>query len=145
MIGGRCNVASLNRPWPGKMLQHFDAGGRRHESNVLADANRYTCSTREMSDFDAVVDRIADLVAERVVARLANGNGNGHSVHGNGHLVEEDKLLTAAEAAQRLGVTQRWVYAHGARLPFRVQLPGGRAVRFSSAGLARWVEKRQGR
>ena len=75
-------------------------------------------------------------LATRVAAKLQNGNGH--------HQPEEpDKLLDAKAAAERLGVTVRWLYSHD--LSFAVRLPGSRAVRFSARGIGRWLEKRQGK
>jgi len=50
------------------------------------------------------------------------------------------RLLTAAEAGQRLGKSKWWVYQHKAELPV-VPLPGGR-YGFSEAGLERWIQRR---
>jgi predicted DNA-binding transcriptional regulator AlpA len=47
-----------------------------------------------------------------------------------------DRLLTADEAAQRLGVTTQWLQRHP-RLPF-VRKLGHRTVRYSENGLRRW-------
>ncbi len=55
----------------------------------------------------------------------------------------EDRLLTCAEAAQALHVSQDWLYRRAARLPFTVRL--GRPLRFSAAGIARYLRQRQGR
>ncbi len=48
----------------------------------------------------------------------------------------EQRLLTAAEVAERLGTTERYVWSLGRRgiLP-RIVLPGGRLVRFAQADL----------
>jgi len=51
-----------------------------------------------------------------------------------------DRLLTPAEAAARLGVTEKWLYRHVRQLPFARRL-GRRSLRFSEAGLRRWVER----
>lgn len=53
-----------------------------------------------------------------------------------------DRLLTAAEAAQRLGVSLSALYR--GRWPFRVKLTAGR-VRYSSAGIERFIRSRAGR
>jgi excisionase family DNA binding protein len=47
---------------------------------------------------------------------------------------EADRLLTAAEVADRLGTTERYVWSLGRRgiLP-RIVLPGGRLVRFQES------------
>lgn len=42
-----------------------------------------------------------------------------------------DKLLTAAEAAELLHVSERWLYRHAATLPYAVRL-SSTVVRFSS-------------
>jgi len=82
---------------------------------------------------DPLLVRLADLLAERL---KANGNGNGHAPE------EPDRLLDAKAAAERLGLSVRWIYSHD--LPFAVRLPGSRAVRYSERGLAKYIAKRQG-
>ena len=52
-----------------------------------------------------------------------------------------DTLLTAQQAAERLGVSRRWMYRHADSLPFTRKLSGG-TLRFSSKGLERWQERR---
>ena len=52
-----------------------------------------------------------------------------------------DRLLTAVEAATVLGVSRRWLYGHAHGLPFAKHL-SRRALRFSEAGLRRWLERR---
>ena len=54
----------------------------------------------------------------------------------------EDRLLTVVEAAPQLGVKPRWLYAHADDFPFTVRLPG-RRLRFRTAGLAAWLERRR--
>jgi hypothetical protein len=50
---------------------------------------------------------------------------------------DDERMLTANEAAQMLNTTPRWLYRHGAELPFaRPQL------RFSGRGLRRWLERK---
>ena len=48
-----------------------------------------------------------------------------------------ERLLTAGEAAERLGVSPRWLRGRG-RLPFARQL-SPRVVRYSEQGLERWA------
>ena len=82
-----------------------------------------------------LTDAQLDALAERVAARLSNGNG---------HAPPEDTLLTVEQAAKRMAVKSRWIYAHAAELKFVVRLPGSRALRCSERGLDTWLAKRQG-
>ncbi len=50
-------------------------------------------------------------------------------------------LLTPAQAAERLGVSIRWLYRHANSLPFVRRLTR-RALRFDSKGLERWITAR---
>jgi len=52
-----------------------------------------------------------------------------------------DPLLTAAEAAERLAVSKRWIYRQASGLPFTRRLSDG-TLRFSSKGLERWKKAR---
>lgn len=52
-----------------------------------------------------------------------------------------DRLLDVQEAAARLGLGPRYLYAHADRLPFIVRV--GRKVRVSEARLARFLERRR--
>jgi len=52
-----------------------------------------------------------------------------------------DRLLTAEEVARLLGVTKRWVQRRARRLPFARQI-SVRSVRYSEAGLKRWMTVR---
>ena len=52
-----------------------------------------------------------------------------------------DRLLTAAEVAERLGQKVDWVYAHKHELPI-VKVPG-RTLRFSESALKRWIQRRR--
>ena len=53
-----------------------------------------------------------------------------------------DLLLTVPDAATRLAVAPRWLYAHADDFPFTVRLPG-RRLRFRAAGIAAWLERRR--
>lgn len=55
-----------------------------------------------------------------------------------------DRLLTAAEAAQKLGATEDWLYRHANTLPFAVRM-GKKHLRFSAAGMERYIRQRTGR
>ena len=52
-----------------------------------------------------------------------------------------DRLLTAQEAADRLGVSKRWMYRKADELPFTRRIGEG-TLRFSERGLERWKETR---
>lgn len=56
---------------------------------------------------------------------------------------QPDCLLTAEEVAQRLRVTKEYVYRHARKYPFTVR--EGRYVRFSQAGLTRYLDRHQGK
>ena len=56
---------------------------------------------------------------------------------------EAGKLLTVKEAASRTGMSEDWLYRRARSLPFTVRV--GRSLRFSEAGLDRWVRSRSGR
>jgi excisionase family DNA binding protein len=53
-----------------------------------------------------------------------------------------DRLLTADEAAERLGVSKRWVYRRADSLPFTRRLTSG-TLRFSERGMDRWQRSRK--
>ena len=56
--------------------------------------------------------------------------------------VEEDQLLTAKEAAKRLGVTADYLYRNK-DLPFRVRLPNSSKALFSSLGIDRYLKSQR--
>jgi len=60
---------------------------------------------------------------------------NGHN--GPSPAPQPDRLLTASKVASRLGCSVRYVYAHATTFPFTVRV--GNLVRFSEAGLARYL------
>jgi predicted DNA-binding transcriptional regulator AlpA len=54
-----------------------------------------------------------------------------------------DRLLTAPEAAQKLGATEDWLYRHANTLPFAVRV-GKKHLRFSEGGIERYIRQRTG-
>lgn len=56
-------------------------------------------------------------------------------------MTDSDRLLTAQEVAHLLGVTKRWVQRRARRLPFARRI-SVRSVRYSDAGLKRWMTAR---
>ena len=55
---------------------------------------------------------------------------------------EKDTPLTAEQAAALIGVSRRWVYRHADRLPFARRI-NRKNVRFSRAGLQRWLDAKK--
>jgi predicted DNA-binding transcriptional regulator AlpA len=55
-----------------------------------------------------------------------------------------DRLLTAPEAAQKLGATEDWLYRHANTLSFAMRV-GKKHLRFSEAGIERYIRQRTGR
>jgi len=53
----------------------------------------------------------------------------------------EAGLLSPQQAAERLGVSVRWLYRHASSLPFVRRLTR-RSLRFDPTGLMRWVASR---
>ncbi|HTS88110.1 MAG TPA: helix-turn-helix domain-containing protein [Gemmatimonadales bacterium] len=58
--------------------------------------------------------------------------------------VRAEELLTAGEAARRLGVTVDWMYRRTRTLPFARKL-SRKVVRFSAEGLAEYIAAQNGR
>src|SRR5947208_14906886 len=99
------------------------AGPTSRRGSATCSTNCWTCRSKAddlVSEHLVVLltDAQLDALAERVAAKLANGNGH--------HLPEPDKLLTAVEAAERLGVTVRCIYGRPSSLPFAAKLPNRR-------------------
>jgi excisionase family DNA binding protein len=51
-----------------------------------------------------------------------------------------DRLLTVKEAAQRLGVSKRYLYTHATKYPFTRRL-SPKVLRFSERGIERWLAR----
>lgn len=73
-----------------------------------------------------------------LAARLASASASGNGKTEAQAAADRDCLLTPQEAAQRLGVSPKWLYRHHKRLPFTRQL-SRKVLRFSEAGLRKWV------
>jgi excisionase family DNA binding protein len=88
----------------------------------------------------AVLSQLAAAQSMLAARLLQNGSSNGthwESKAGAG------KLLNVEEAAERTGMSQDWLYRHSSTLPFTVKV--GRSLRFSEAGLEKWIRSRSGR
>ena len=57
----------------------------------------------------------------------------------SGSPLPEHRLLKISEAAERLAVTEDWLYRHADQLPFTVRLTE-QQLRFSSRGLDEFIE-----
>lgn len=75
-------------------------------------------------------------LAARLVGASPQLSSAGQEPHG-------DQLLDVDEAAKRLATSADWLYRHATKLPFTVRL-GPRQLRFSAAGIGRWIQRRGG-
>ena len=73
-----------------------------------------------------------------LLARLLSGD-NGQPATGP----DGDRLLSAKEGAAKLGTSKDYLYRHATKLPFTVRV--GRQLRFSEAGIERYIRQRMGR
>ncbi len=89
--------------------------------------------------FDEVLDGFVQAVSRAVVAELRPLLENGDVRQ---TAAKSDRLLTAAEVAERLNVPRRFVYDHADKWPFTIRLDEG-TLRFSERGLDRWLEHRR--
>ena len=80
---------------------------------------------------DALLEQLAELVAEKVAARL-NGNGRPPETP------TDEVLLTPAAVAERLGTSARWVYDHADELGGKRLTP--RCLRFPDAAVRRYFD-----
>ena len=106
---------------------------------VTADLERRAAEA-EREGATAPVANVYRLVLAELAKLDRNGNGNSHP---SAQAPDApDTLLTARQVADRLHCSPRYVYAHAETFPFTVRLSPN-AVRFSAAGLDRWLAKRQ--
>ena len=77
--------------------------------------------------------------AAEVLRRLDEGVATPTPAPPGSNGTTPDRLLTAADVAERLEVSKRYVYANATHWPFTRRL--GRAVRFSAAGLDAWLSQ----
>ena len=87
-----------------------------------------------------VITRIASFQTA-LAMRLVNLPAN--SSRQDSKLEVEDELLTTADAAKLLNVSEDWIYRRANRLPFTRRL-SRKALRFSKAGLLRWRAAKAG-
>jgi predicted DNA-binding transcriptional regulator AlpA len=79
---------------------------------------------------DAILDAIRQAV--RAEVRYAASK----------HESDEERLLTADEAAKMLSTSPDWLYRHAKKLPFTRKL-GPKMLRFSHQGMVKWLATRK--
>ena len=104
-----------------------------------------TRASLTLADLAAQPERVAELAPDEAGAMLAQlvtlqapllarALGTGRTAR------EPDELLTVDVAAQRLGLSEAWLYRHASTLPFAVHV--GRQVRFSARRLEAYIAAR---
>jgi predicted DNA-binding transcriptional regulator AlpA len=78
---------------------------------------------------DFVLAQIRQIVREEITTAIQSGAPN---------VTQQDTLLTSEQAAQLMGVSPRWLHRHAGKLPFTRRI-GRKNLRFSDAGLRRWL------
>ena len=95
---------------------------------------------------DALPALIGEVEALKALlwARLQTGQSAANPAPAPSAKHPADELLTAKEAAARLGVSRRWIYrkAKANALPFARRLATG-TLRFSARGLDHWRDLRR--
>jgi predicted DNA-binding transcriptional regulator AlpA len=108
--------------------------GRLTLTELLGDLTRISALPREeIAELRGQIAKLDKLLLSRLLAGEPVQSGP-----------DADRLLTATEAAQKLGATLDWVYRNAHALPFAVRV-GKRHVRFSEAGMCRYIQQRMGR
>ena len=84
----------------------------------------------------AELARLDSMLITRLFASVLSHNDNGP---------QNDRLLTADEAAQKLAVSKDYLYrkSRKGRLPFAVRV-GKSSVRFSEVGIERYIRSKSG-
>ena len=89
---------------------------------------------------EQVPDVLGQLEQLKAVAWVQLLTPNGRNLSG---IQPPDELVNEREAARRLGLSLDYIYRHARQLPFTVRV--GRQLRFSARGIARYIERRQGK
>ena len=104
-------------------------------SDLLTDPARISALPMDaIAEVRGQIARLDTLLLTRLLA-------GGEEVRGG---TAGDQLLTAAEAAKKLSATEDWLYRHANTLPFTVRV-GKKHLRFSEAGIERYIRTRAGR
>jgi excisionase family DNA binding protein len=104
--------------------------------DLVADPGKVSdLSPEAVHEMRGSLARLDSLLQERLF--LANRIGD---TDGAGH---RDRLLNVKEAAEKLCVTKDYLYRNSSKLPFTVRMGG--KLRFSEAGIERYIRQRMGR
>jgi len=89
--------------------------------------------SRTLVDREALIELLAEIEMIRLEAmvRLCSPSPQ----------AQPDSLLDVEQAAQRLRISTDWLYRHAKELPFRVAIKGSTAIRFSSNGIDRYLQR----
>jgi predicted DNA-binding transcriptional regulator AlpA len=103
-------------------------------TDLLGDPTRISALPKDaIAELRGQIAKLDTLLLSRLLTREQPQRG-----------IDGDRLLTAAEAAQKLGATQDWLYRHANALPFAVGM-GKKHLRFSEVGMERYIRQRTGR
>jgi predicted DNA-binding transcriptional regulator AlpA len=108
---------------------------------IAKDAQRTIALPPEIAT--VLLGRCAVAQARLLVAALTAVPSTDRTPGDDAH-AHDDRLLDVEEAAIRLGVSKDWIYRKASRLPFTVRL-GPRRLRFSTKGIDKFIQHRQGR
>lgn len=104
-------------------------------AELVADPNRLdNLSEEELSDVVADLERLRARAWTRL-HKTPSKNGEASDP------APEDRMLDVNQAAEILGVENRWLYDRSDSLPFARKL-APRTLRFSERGLYRWLASR---
>ena len=103
-------------------------------TELLRDPTRISALPRDMiADLRGQIAKLDTLLLSCVLAPSAAPASE-----------SSDRLLTTAEAAQKLSATKDWLYRNANTLPFVVRV-GKKNLRFSEAGMNRYIRLNAGR
>ena len=112
---------------------------REDAAQVLVDLADLIQDPSKIADVDrgqipALLTQLGALQASMAARLMAKEVGN---------FCAAETLLTVAEAAERLGVSEDWLYRRTKTLPFVLRV--GRHVRYSASAIDRYIRNRTGR
>jgi hypothetical protein len=102
--------------------------------------------TKVLADLDELIARSAPAERPALVVQLAARLAQLGATLTDGRATEQpavDRNLDVAEAAQRMGMSARYLYRNARRFSFTIR--EGRRLLFSEHGLARYMAQRTGK